>query len=218
MQPTLRRMPTVRRGATLVALAALAVTAAACGGSSSSSGGVASIASGGTSTISASATSTTSSANRQALLMKAAQCMRTNGVTTFPDPTVDSNGNVRLQGLRGLNRNDPVVAKAFAACQPLFRAARPQFSPAQQVALQNALLAYAKCVRAHGYNMPDPTFGGGGGGPASGGGAFGSSINRNDPKYVKARAACRSVLVAAGIGRGGGGGGGGGGFFFGGAG
>jgi hypothetical protein len=151
-------------------------------------------------------------AQREALLLKAAQCMRDNGIKTFPDPTVDSNGNMRLQGLRGLDRQDPLTAKAFTACQPLFRQARPQFSPADRQKQQDALLAFAKCVRAHGFNMPDPTFGAPptpGAAPGAGnGGPFGGA-NRDDPKFKAARTACQSILAAARPPGGGGGFGGG---------
>jgi hypothetical protein len=181
---------------------------AACGGASSSNGGVASIA--GSGNAAAATTTPASAADREAALLKAAQCMRNNGVKNFPDPVADSNGGFRLQGLQGLDRNDPATAAAFQKCRSLFAAARPQFSPAQQQKLQNALLAYAKCMRKNGYDMPDPQFGTGGGGP--GGGLF-RTINRNDPTFQKANTVCRSVLAGAFPGRGPGGGGFGGGGF-----
>jgi len=161
-----------------------------CGGGGS--GGVAAINDGGGGA--GATTSTMSSADRETALLKAAQCMRDNGLKNYPDPVVDSNGDVR-PGQFGaqFNRDDPAVRKAFTACRSLFQAARPQFTPAQQQQFQDALLAFAKCVRAHGYNMPDPTFGGS---PGQGRGPFGG-VNRNDPAFVKARQACQSVLAGA---------------------
>jgi hypothetical protein len=189
----------------LALLASLVI--AACGGSSSAATGVASIAGETTTAATGAATPAASAADREATLMQASKCMRDNGIADFPDPVVDSNGNVRPgQGLRNLDRNDPTVSKALAACQKYFTAARPQFTPAQQQKLQDALLKYAKCMRDNGFNMPDPQFGTGGGGP--GGGAF-RDINRNDPTFKKADTACQSIL--AGVRPGGGGGGGGGG-------
>ena len=205
----IRLAPRFTRAAVVIVATASMVTLSACGGASSSSGGVASI--GGASTTTAQASGTVTPANREAALLKAAQCMRSNGVPTYPDPVVDSNGNVRPGDLgTELNRNDPAVQKARTACRALFQAARPQFSPAQRQKLQDSLLAFAKCVRAHGYNMPDPTFGGT---PGQGRGPF-NGVNRNDPAFVKARAACQSILQGAfpgGGGRFGGGGPGGGG-------
>ena len=177
---------------------------AGCGGGSS--GGVAAIDS-DTSTSTTPSTATTP-ADREAALLKAAKCMRANGLKDYPDPVVDANGDVRPGEFRALfNRNDPAVRMAFTACRALFGTARPQFTPEQQQKLQDALLAFAKCVRAHGYDMPDPTFGGA---PGEGRGPFGG-VNRNDPAFVKAREACQGALAGAfpGGGRGFGGGPGG---------
>ncbi len=193
----------------LLALLAAAVLAA-CGGSSSASPGVASIAGETTATSTDAATPAASAADREATLMQASKCMRENGIPDFPDPVVDSSGNARPgEGLRGLDQNDPTTRKAFEACQKYFTASRPQFSPDQQQKLQDGLLAYAKCMRENGYDMPDPQFGTGGGGP--GGGAF-RDINRNDPTFKKANTACESILagVFPGGGPGGAPGGGGG--------
>jgi hypothetical protein len=164
-----------------------AVVLSGCGGSASA--GVASIDVGGAQTTPASNSS--SPADREAALLKAAQCMRDSGVKDYPDPVVDSSGNVqRGQGGAQFNRNDPTVRKAFTACQSLFQAARPQFSPEQRQELQDALLAFAKCVRANGYNMPDPTFDGT---PGQGRGPF-QGVNANDPAFRKARTACQDKL------------------------
>jgi hypothetical protein len=195
----------VRSSLLFAAVLAAVPLLAACGGASSSSGGVASIA--GASSDPAATTTPANASDREAALLKAAQCMRANGVKNFPDPTLDSDGGVRLQ-FQGVNRTDPGVQAAMQKCRSLFAAARPQFTPQQQQKLQDTLLAFAKCMRKNGYNMPDPQFGNGGGGP--GGGLF-RSINRNDPTFQKANQACRSILAGAFPGRGPGGGGSGGG-------
>ena len=62
-----------------------------------------------------------------------------------------------------------------------------------------ALLAYAKCMRAHGVNVPDPSAnggpaGGGGGGGAAGGGGGGAFAQlRDSPNFKTANAACASL-------------------------
>ena len=208
------------RAALLLAALGAAALLAACGSSSSStSGGVASIGN-AASTSAAAATQPQTPAQREAALEKAAQCMRSHGVTSYPDPTVDANGNVQQGSFSGIDRSDPSVRSAFQACRSLFAASRPQFSPQQQQALQDAILAYTKCMRTNGYDLPDPTFNGGGAGGAGGGGVFGNrNVNRNDPTYKKANTACRPTLqkalasagVRGGFGRGPGGGGFGGG-------
>jgi hypothetical protein len=200
------------RGA--VALAVLVPLLAACGGSSSSGvQGVASLADSGTNGgagASIAPTGTVSQKDREAALIKAAQCMRDHGLKTFPDPTVDSNGNLQLQGLQGLDRNNPSTRTAFEACRDLFRGARPQFTPEQRQKLQDTLLKYAKCMRQNGYQMADPTFGEPGAGQTDGArrGPFGD-INRNDPAYKKAQPICQPILAGAFPGGGPGGGPGG---------
>ncbi|MGZ4381254.1 MAG: hypothetical protein ACXVZ3_07530 [Gaiellaceae bacterium] len=61
---------------------------------------------------------------------------------------------------------------------------------------QAAILAYVKCLRGQGFDIPDPNFNRG---DASGGGGlrgiFGS-VNRSDPKFQKAQTKCRSILAA----------------------
>ncbi|MEI6231009.1 MAG: hypothetical protein WCP81_09770, partial [Actinomycetes bacterium] len=92
---------------------ALAGSLAACGGSSSPQ--VASLGSAGSTNANGAAPSSSTGVDREAAARGFASCMRKNGVTTFPDPTVDSNGNVQM-GLgpnSGINRDDPTVRKAF---------------------------------------------------------------------------------------------------------
>ncbi len=192
-------------GAGMVALLALLT---ACG----TSGGpqVASLGTG--QPVNNSNPSPTASVNRETAARAFASCMRKNGVANFPDPTVDSNGNVQM-GFgpnSGINRDDPTVRKAFTACRPLMAALRPQFTPQQRQQFQDALLKYAQCMRANGYQMADPNFSGDGGG-------FRAlrQINRQDPKFQKADAVCRPQTLGNlpfGPGRGPGGGFGGGGF------
>jgi len=178
---------------------------AACG--SSSSPQVASLGSAGGTNANAAAPSPSGSVDRESAARGFASCMRKNGVTTFPDPTVDSNGNVQM-GLgpnSGINRDDPTVRKAFTACRSLLQALRPQFTPEQRQQLQDALLKYAQCMRTNGYQMADPNFSGDGGGFRALG-----QINRQDPAFQKADAVCRpQTLGNLSFGPGGGPGGGG---------
>lgn len=71
----------------------------------------------------------------------------------------------------------------------------------------DALLAYAQCMRENGYPMDDPDLSRSG--PGSGG-AFGD-LDRDDPKFQEADDVCRpETLGDGGFGGGGGGGMGGG--------
>lgn len=201
----------------LLILVPVALTLAAC--SSTPSDQVATLTG---ASASVSATPTLSSAQREQLALQFAACVRKNGVPDFPDPTVDQNGNLRLfgNGVGSLSTQDRQnMRTAFQACQQYAKGLFQGFSQQNQQQFQDQILAFAECMRANGYNMPDPTFNNGppspGASPSSGdrGGPFGS-INRNDPAFQKAYTACQSKLpgFAGGAGgfRGGFGGGGGG--------
>lgn len=175
-----------------VTLVVTLLAAAACGSSSAAGPRVASLGNAVTATPSPSA----SAGSREATLLQFSACMRSNGVTSFPDPTVDSDGNAMLPGLRRLDRNDPTVQKALRACQKYRNQLRQNFSPEQRQKLQDALLAYAGCMRANGYQMPDPTFGTPGAQGGQGGGPFGTRINRSDPAFTKADAVCRPKTLS----------------------
>lgn len=185
----------------LVAMVALAGLLSGCSGSSAASEqGVASLTGGDAGST---PTPSPSSTDAEANALKFAQCMRDNGVKDFPDPEVDSDGNVRF-GFRagnggGGSGTQPSAAdrqalqKARQACSKYAQNLRGGFSQQDQTKLQDALLAYAKCMRANGYDMPDPSFDGSGG-PGSGGPFGGRGINRDDPVWKKANAACESKL------------------------
>ena len=203
---------------------ALIVAAAACGGgSNSASGNVASLSNTSrTAAASGNSTASVSPAEFRKQLLAYSQCMRDNGVTAYPDPQFDTNGNPVFNrgGGQGLDsiRSAPGFDKARTACQ----SKRPNFAgqfartPAEQAALRKNLLKFAQCMRSKGVNYPDPTF------DANGrpqftrdrapGGAQGQ--NRDDPKFQANRDACRQQ-VGGNLGGGGGGrglfGGGGGG-------
>ncbi|MDT5025356.1 MAG: hypothetical protein QOE61_1782 [Micromonosporaceae bacterium] len=92
---------------------------------------------------------------------KFSACMRAHGVTGFPDPRVTSRPGEQAVGIRVTPAltGSPQFKSAQSACQGIMPA--PQ-SPAEQAAQQRAktqkLLAFARCVRAHGVtSFPDPT-------------------------------------------------------------
>lgn len=204
----LSRLPRSHAGlrlfAVAVALVVAAVVVAGCGGSSGST----------------SSTGSSSNAARETAFLNYAQCMRQHGVAVS-DPTVGANGIVRLPRPTDFsNGQTPTAAQlaqmqqARSACQSTLKGITFGFNPSSNPAFQAALLKYAQCMRTNGFNMPDPTFNSNPGTsttPGSFRGPFGG-INRSDPTFQKANAACRSILQSAGFGfRGGGGTGTGGG-------
>jgi hypothetical protein len=82
-----------------------------------------------------------------------AQCMRSHGATTFPDPT--PGGGIELPA--NVNPESPAFRTARQACkQFLPDKAGP---PATSAAARAAALTLARCMRSHGVpQFPDPAF------------------------------------------------------------
>ena len=155
----LRLLRSGRRGwrsaALLAALVALGLGLAACGGgSSNASSNSASLAISGCSPSGCS--SPGASAAAEAMAVKFSGCMRSHGVSDFPDPTVGTNGlpsfgptdNVKAGRRCSTRLNRP----ARGTC-PASRRARP---PKRRRPIA-AALRYAACMRSNGVpNFPDP--------------------------------------------------------------
>jgi hypothetical protein len=88
-----------------------------------------------------------------------AACMRNHGVSNFPDPIVSSNGggtSIRLVVAAGVG-NSPAFKTAQHACQGILPMPSASQVAAQQRQHTQDLLAFARCLRAHGLtNFPDP--------------------------------------------------------------
>lgn len=151
-------------GLGVLAVFSLAFVAAACGGGGSH-GSADAVAHLGTTT------STTASgpsagpgpggnpAKMGGDLMKYASCMRSHGVSDFPNPIISGN-SVGLE-INPTIAGSPDFKTAQAACQHLLpvRPTAQNFTTAQQADYLKA----AQCMRSHGINgFPDPTFAGGG--------------------------------------------------------
>ena len=152
----------------MTALIGLAVLAAGCGGSHNPGGAV-------------------SGASQMAKDVAYARCMRSHGVSDFPDPTTGPGGGITFQinGRPGsdLDRNNPTFQAADGACRSLLPAGEqaPPLS-ARKIAVE---VKWAHCMRLHGLpNFPDP----------NAEGAFDSSrFNDSSPAFQSANAACKSV-------------------------
>jgi len=141
-------------------------------------------------------------------LLAFAQCMRENGVE-MEDPTVDADGNLQFGRLGGqepaqLSDEDrEAFGTAREACTAELEGAALGFRNVDQTELQDNLLAFAECMRAHGYEeMEDPDFTAfGPGADGEGGRPFGD-IDPADPDFQAAQDTCSDIL--AGFGPGGG--------------
>jgi hypothetical protein len=146
---------------------------AACGSSSSSSNGA-----------------PTADAARYQQQVKFSQCMRTHGVSGFPDPSPSGNLTLRAGGAGGLQPNSPSFQSAQQACRSLLpNKGRPQPLSAAQ---QQQALRFSACMRQHGLSsFPDPQFGGGGVRMQL---RPGQGLDPSSPAFKSAQKACGSLL------------------------
>lgn len=174
---------------------ALVLVATACGASTGASGGVASIDGTSAPALVPAADGVVATSNEEALLAFT-QCLRDNGVE-IADPTVDADGNVRLtrpEGGGGGGQGDPEAGSAFEACERHLEGVTIGFRDQDRTELEDSLLEFAGCMRANGYDMPDPDFTNFGPGAGPGGGPFGE-IDQDDPEFQSAQAACEDILA-----------------------
>jgi len=133
---------------TLIAIAVFSVLVAGCGG-----GGSPQVAS------DTSTTSTTTSTIPRSTLLAFSQCMRSNGVPSFPDPQRFVGGNVKLT-IHELGSSTPHFQSALTACTHLLpnREGGSQATAQQQRTQLADELSFARCMRSHGVTrFPDPT-------------------------------------------------------------
>jgi hypothetical protein len=133
----------------LVAAVMMAVIAAGCGGNSPSSA-----------SLSGAAASAKGGPGQSAYQFSA--CMRNHGVNNFPDPKVKTSAGSTsvVIGINPSISGQPAFKTAQKACQHIMGNPKngPDANPAQQHARVQALLAFAQCLRSHGFpNFPDPS-------------------------------------------------------------
>ncbi len=211
----------------MMALMALALMLAACGGGDA----VAEVASldadaaAEGETPSAPSDVSDDPADVEAAMMAFAACMRENGVD-MDDPTVDADGNVQLSppagegggqdgGARGGPGGGGAMGGAFETCGEYLEGISLGFDRGDPTEMQDTMVEFAACIRDNGIDMADPDFSAMGGPPEAGdgdqppqgGGLFGD-VDMDDPDFQAAQDACSDIL--SGFGPGGGGFGGGG--------
>jgi hypothetical protein len=181
-----------------VVLLGLAFVASGCG-SSSSKDGVAALEDGASEDTPTTAADDgedegTSEADRQEAALEWAKCMREHGIDV-PDPEFDGQGRGELRvGGPGFNPNSEKLRKAQEECgTPFGRGGPPALSEEERQQFQEALLEFAKCMREHGVDMPDPEFGEGGRGIFRGGPGQqpGSEASKT---FEEAEKACQPIL------------------------
>jgi hypothetical protein len=174
-RPRPRRLATAAVAA--VALLGVAVLVTACGSSSNGSS------SSDSSSTGSSSSGQSASSARQDQALNYAQCMRANGVPSFPDP--DANG--RFGGIQRKLAGDPGFQAAQQACRGVAPGGQHEFgSPA----VVEQLRKFAQCMRNNGLTQfPDPD--------PSGGFPPGTEQLQGDPNFPTALQACFGKLPAS---------------------
>lgn len=131
-------------------------------------------------------------------LLEFAQCMRDNGVSDFPDPELDADGNPTFFGNGGpadLDTDPDTIEAAFEECGELVEGLIRNFIGRDFTELEDTFLEFAQCMRDNGIDMPDPDFSQGFG-PGSGGGAgiFGEDVDVDSPEFQAAAEECQTVF------------------------
>jgi hypothetical protein len=181
---TKRRKPRLRHlapAAALLAIVALAASGCGGGGGSKSSNGSTSP-----------GTSGTDSAQQSGIAY--AQCMRSHGVTNFPDNAITSTGNGTTINLPAGISNNPDYQSASQACRQYLPSGANGGNGTSNNAAVQAEINFAACMRSHGEpNFPEPN--------ASGGVIISGSsgIDPNSPTFQSAMQACQSILQNAGL-------------------
>ncbi|HEY7440117.1 MAG TPA: hypothetical protein VIC35_12055 [Acidimicrobiia bacterium] len=162
-------------------------------GCSSGSGGSA------TSPASRPATSTVRRPASTAAFQQWASCMREHGVSMPTRPA--ARGTTATTQPLGQRPTRASVREAFEKCRNLIPGARKELGKTDRTKLRDAAIAYAQCMRIHGFEMPDPAppLHGEqsiGGGAAAFRALFGNG-NTNDPAFQQADKVCRPALRKA---------------------
>jgi hypothetical protein len=128
----------------------------------------------------------------EAAVLEFAACMRTAGID-FPDPQVDSEGNVGfdMEMFQRLGDFDEAeLEAAFEGCVGLLESVSFGFERIFEADFQDAVLDFAVCMRANGFDMPDPDFSK----LATTGDIFSEEIDINDPDFEPAFEECQDTL------------------------
>jgi hypothetical protein len=134
----------------------------------------------------------------EAAMLDFAQCLREQGFDVG-DPTVDADGNVQLPPIEFTSEvtgDDPEEGMAdinerMASCEEHLEGVVMTGDSSGASGLEDTLLEYTRCMRANGYDMPDPDL-------SSGGGMIDLGSGEGE-EFEAADAECRHLLADLGI-------------------
>jgi hypothetical protein len=183
-RPWWLRAAAVIAGSALAGAAALTITA--CGGGHAGP------------TVSSGGGSRPGVVSHAEALHLAGQCIRQHGIPGFPDPTVTGAGQVVISKAQLLAVPKLILAQAMTDCRRALGRAGIQAGldhglggrPAPQQ--MHAILAFARCLRAHGLTgLADPN-------PVTGDIRLPPGVGKRSPVVLNAQRACRSLLPGSG--------------------
>ncbi len=184
----------------LIAVVALAVVVAACGGPGGE--GVASLeeptADGGV----VEETNIAAEPSDEESILAFAQCMRDNGVEGFEDPGFNADGSLEFRGggpgaFGDIDRQ--TLRSAFEACQEHLEGFAFGPGSVDRSEIEDRLVEFAACMRdpnrGNLSDFPDPDFSNFGPGGGGGGGPFGEEgLDFDDPAVQDALEACQDAF------------------------
>ena len=137
-------------------------------------------------------------ADNESAMLAFAQCLRDQGFDVG-DPTVDADGNVQLPPIEFTSEvagTDPEEGLAdlnerMASCEEHLEGVVMTGDPGGASGFEDTLLEYTQCMRANGYDMPDPDL-------SSSGGMIDLGSGEGE-EFEAADAECRHVLADLGI-------------------
>jgi hypothetical protein len=142
--------------------------------------------------------SKTAASDPEQAALEFTQCMRDNGVPSFPDPVAKPDGSFGFERPRGVARS--ALDDALESCESEARAAGVDSITADDPEARDTLLEFSRCMRANGVpEFPDPKSGGNG----SLRSVFGE-VDLQSPRVQQAMDSCDSILSQLGAPLGGG--------------
>jgi hypothetical protein len=178
------------RASALAALLVATAGAAGCGGSNGSGNDAVPTAAGGDGqTDTTSAATTSDSTSREDAMVRFTRCLRDHGIQVS-ESSSGGKTNVRVggpgQGSRGK------MNAAMQACQKYAPSGGGNLDPQQRQQFLDQARAFARCMRDHGQDVPDPQ--------VTGNGGVSIRIGRPGmltPAFKSAQQACQSKLPKA---------------------
>lgn len=148
-------MSRFRRAGPVLAAVALGAGLAACQSGGDSTTRVASVNRAATTTTRAG-----QAADPEKAALAFARCMREHGINV-PDPQPNSGGAIRIGGPDERPVDERRLEAAEKACQPLMQGVLGDPGGPDPAAVDEAI-KFARCMRQHGIDLPDPSTDGGG--------------------------------------------------------